>query len=155
MEINQERRKEKRRIYASKFRCRPIQGDYWHGTSIDISDSGFGFEILRRYEVNTKLIVEFEDGPTVMVQVVRHERPTDTTWRHGCKILSMICGEEFKKTNNLAADLENILEKKSSGIYTFDTIRLLAKKRAQEKSESNLTTNFVPKLTDEERCPGL
>lgn len=94
MEVKEARQHE-RKSYDVKFVCCPlVQGDKWYGRAIDVSVAGIAFKLTRRFEIKTKLRVEVIDGPTMIVEVVRHQSENDS-WVHGCRILSMTDNTDF------------------------------------------------------------
>jgi hypothetical protein len=90
--MSSERRTEDRTLYKVDFECYPVGAPdvRWKGSSVDISDSGINLLISRTFERGTNLVVNFDDGSTRIVQVMRkRKKKHDWRWHHGCLIVSM------------------------------------------------------------------
>ena len=78
--------------FSPNNQCRPIteaQREFWSATVRDLSTSGIGLVVNRRFESGTLLIVTLEDAErtarsSFLVRVMRVSQESKTTWLHGC-----------------------------------------------------------------------
>ncbi len=85
-------------------RCLPVAGhkeNVWTASVCDISQSGIGLIVNRRFEVGTVLELwlpdQIEEAPHhLLVRVMRHEARSSRKWMLGCRFASLLSEEELK-----------------------------------------------------------